>query len=78
MAYVAIIINVPSDSITQMNQVIQQDSTEPRNEINALVDYISAIASGNKPASFYVVTRDTDPAVSTHGTSSSSKSYNSL
>lgn len=78
MAYVAIIINVPSDSIAQMNQTIMQDSTEARNEVNALVDYISAIASGNKPASFQVVTRDNDPSVSTHGTGSQSKNYSAL
>lgn len=78
MAYVAIVINVPNDSVTQMNQTIQVESTEARNEINALVDYITAIAGGNKPASFYVVTRDTDPTVSTHGTSSQSTSYNAL
>lgn len=78
MAYVTIVINVPNDSIAQMNQVIMQDTTETRNEVNALVDYIMSIASGNKPASFYVVTRDTDPAVSTHGSGSQSKSYSAL
>lgn len=78
MAYLTIVINVPNDSITQMNQTVLLDTTETRNEVNALVDYISAIASGNKPASFYVVSRDTDPSVATHGTSSQSKSYSAL
>jgi hypothetical protein len=76
MSYTVIVINTPNDNITQLNAQVER-STEARGELNDLTDFMSAIVNG-KPASFYVVTRDTDPTVTTSGTGSMSQSFNKL
>lgn len=78
MAYLTIVISAPNDGVAQMNQVAQEP-TLVNGELNALINYLAAIAGGNKAASFYVVTRATNPTVTTDGDPNSlSVSYNKL
>lgn len=77
MAYLAIIINAPNDSIGELNAKAQLP-TKVSDEINALIDYLSSIAAGARAASIQVVSRDTDPSVTTSGTDSQSNVYNHL
>lgn len=76
MAYVVVVMNVPNKSITQLNALTER-STEARNELNDLTDFMSLIQMG-EPSSFYVVTRDSDPTVTTSGTGSISQTFNKL
>lgn len=77
MAYLVIVINSPNDSIQTLNDQAQLP-TKVSEDINSLVNVLAAIAGGNKPASVQVTTRDTDPAVTTHGTKSEQETYNHL
>lgn len=78
MAYLTIVINAPNDGVPKLNAVAQNPTKVPE-EINALIDYLSAISAGAKAASIQVVTRATDPGVTTDGDAASeSVTYNKL
>lgn len=64
MAVLSIIITTPTNTTSQLN-VKSQFPTLPKTELNALIDLLGAIAGGNLPASIQVVSRGTDPGVTT-------------
>jgi len=72
--YITIVIG--SASVTNPGQFPLKDQTLPKFELNALIDYLSKCAGGNEiVGSFYVVTRNTDPAVTTDGGTSTLVNY---
>lgn len=74
MAFVTIVVEV-SDTVAQLNQK-QFDATLPKSEFNALIDFLSACAAGNKVVQeMYVVTNNADPAVATDGGASAKIVY---
>lgn len=75
MAFVVLVIEVPSKSIGQLNADTIRTSG-PDNGINASVDLLSGIAAKCPGASVQVTTRDTDPSVSTSGSGSTQVTYN--
>lgn len=77
MAYLVIVVNVPQDSINELNARCQFP-TKVHESIDAVSQYLEKVNSGNKPASVQVTTRSTDPAVSTAGTGSLQKTYSHL
>ncbi len=77
MAYLCIVINVPNDSITQLNAVAQTVNTVEQ-EVNALGNFLDGINGGMIPASLQVTTRDTDPSISTSGSGSQQLTYSHL
>lgn len=78
MAYLTIVIDSVNDTVINLNQEVQRP-TKVKATLNEIIDFIGAIAGGNKPASFYVVTRASDPAVTTDSDpNSESISYNNL
>jgi hypothetical protein len=77
MAYLVIVVNSPNDSISELNQRCQFP-TKVHVSIDSCSEYLEKIVSGNKAAVVQVTTRDTDPAVATHGTGSLQKSYSKL
>lgn len=64
MSYITIVISLPKETVLQANSD-SQVSLQTDNEMNALINLLAAIAGGMKPASGYIVTRATDPAVTT-------------
>jgi hypothetical protein len=76
MAYLTIVINSNSSSITQLNQN-SSGPTNVKNELNKLIDYLARCAGGFEVVqAMYVTTRNTDPAVTTDGGSSMQFVYN--
>lgn len=70
MAFLTVVIQTSSESVDQLNQQ-QHGVTKPKEELNSLIDYLGAMAGGNKIIpTFYVVTNNSDPAVATDGGSS--------
>ncbi len=75
MAFITIVIQTASDSVSQLNQK-QIEHTQPKSELNQLIDYLSRCAGGNEVVqAFYVVTNNSDPAVATDGGSSAKIVY---
>lgn len=75
MAFLTIVIQTASDSVSQLNQK-QFEQTLPKSEFNQLIDYLSRCAGGNEIVqAFYVVTRTADPAVATDGGASTKITY---
>ena len=66
MQTLTIVITPLFDTIQTLNDKCQLP-TKSHEEINALIDYLSGIASGSRPASVQVVTRGSDPGVTTDG-----------
>lgn len=77
MAYLCIVINVPNETIAQLNADAQKP-TKVSDEINALVNVLNGINGGEKPASVQVTTRSTDPSIATAGSGSQQFTYNHL
>lgn len=77
MAYLVLVVNLPNDSVTQLNAQCQLP-TKVDEAINANINILTAIEGGLKAGSVQVTTRDTDPAVATHGTGSQQFTYNHL
>lgn len=73
MAYLVIVINSP-ESISELNSKIQGTKSSPE-ALNAVANYVNAINSANISATAQVTIRDTDPAVTTHGTGSTQETY---
>ena len=78
MARVVVVINDPNATIAQLNAKLQNTSNaEKNNLINLLRDYTGGASMGNVAAgTVQVITRDTDPAVSTSGAGSQSVTVN--
>jgi hypothetical protein len=71
-AYVVIVIKDTNSNITQLNDKLQNAvGAEAHNLINLAADYLNKASMGGiSAATVQVVTRDTDPSVSTSGSSS--------
>lgn len=74
MAHLVLVIDT-DDSIAELNARIASKSA-PKEGTHALLNYLSAINGGSKPADIQVTTRDTDPSVSTSGTGSTQVEFN--
>lgn len=74
MAFVCLVIEIPTDSITQLNSDIQRPGNpheavvQSRNELDALL-------AGAKDGLVQITVRDTDPSISTSGSGSTQESY---
>jgi len=77
MAYICLVINVPNETITQLNADVQTVNTVSQ-ELILLTNFIDGIKAGTKPTSVQVTTRDTDPGISTSGSGSQQNTYNHL
>lgn len=76
MAYVVLVIEVPSKSIEQLNADCVRASNNMDSGINACADLLSGIAAKLPGAAVQVTTRSTDPSVTTAGTNSQQVTYN--
>lgn len=78
MAYVNILINVGSqEGIAQLNDRLNADAGNPGKLAAQLEKLLGLINNGYYAGgSIQVTTRDTDPSVATHGTSSKQTTYN--
>lgn len=74
MAFVCLVIDVPAESIAQLN-VIQAQGNPHVAVVNAR-NLADAILGGCKDASVQITVRSTDPAIATAGTGSTQLSYN--
>ena len=77
MAFVCIVIEVPSDSISQLNSDIQRPG-KPHAAVTNLKNLCQALIGGAKDGSIQVTTRSTDPSIATAGSGSEQESYNLL
>lgn len=67
MAYINVTISIPNRNVTQLNQILYNDSTKPDEGIEILRNLLSGINGGEVNAELEVVVRDTDPAVAPAG-----------
>lgn len=77
MAYLVLVINLPNDTIGDLNSNTQFP-TKVDESINGCINVLTAIEGGLKAAVVQVTTRSTDPSVGTVGTGSQQNSYNHL
>lgn len=77
MAYLVLVINVPNDSIAQLNSEVQLP-TKVDESIKNCQNVLSAIEGGLKAGVVQVTVRSTDPSVSTVGTGSTQYIYSHL
>ncbi len=75
MAFLVLVIDVPTDSIAQLNSDIQRTGN-PHVAVVQARNELDAILAGAKDASVQVTTRDTDPSVATSGSGSTQITYN--
>ncbi len=74
MAFVCIVVEVPSDSIARLNSDIQRP-TKPHEAVANLKNLCQALQAGAKDGIVQITTRDTDPSISTSGSGSQQESY---
>ena len=74
MAFVCLVIDVPSDSISQLN--VLQNPVNPHEAVVNAWNLADAILAGVKDASVQITVRDPDPSIATSGSGSSQQSYN--
>lgn len=74
MAFVCLVIDVPADSIAQLNVV--QNPGNPHSAVVNARNLADAILAGAKDASVQITVRDSDPAIATSGSGSTQQSYN--
>jgi hypothetical protein len=68
MAFLMIRIEVPGDSVADMNSVILNgDSTKPQAIMNNLIDLVSGISSRNPGATVDLAVRETTESISADG-----------
>jgi hypothetical protein len=77
MAFLVLVINCPNDTIGNLN-ANTQFPTKVDESINGCINMLTSIEGGLRAATVQVTTRDTDPSVSTSGTSSEQFTYNHL
>lgn len=75
MAYCVLVLNLPGETIPQINSKVDADATLPREGIDDLINILSALRGGAMDGNCQFTSRDTDPAVSTSGTGSLQKLY---
>jgi hypothetical protein len=67
MAFLNLTINIPSETIAQINNELIDDSTKPFEGIRAAVKILEAIELGTKNGVVELTTQDTDPGVVASG-----------
>lgn len=77
MPYVCVVINVPNESIKSLNDQCQF-STKAFESVQGIANLLQGIEAGAVAASVQITTRDTDPAVATHGSGSQQNSFSLL
>lgn len=75
MAFVVLVIDVPNNSISQLNADMQRPGN-PHVAIVQARNELDAILGGAKDAAIQVTVRDTDPSVATSGSGSTQFLYN--
>lgn len=73
--YVVIEIDAPQHTIANLNEK-SQNSGNPHQAVNKLVDLLAAITAGAVDASVKVVVKDAATTINTSGTGSTSETYN--
>lgn len=75
MAYLCIVVSLPSESIAQIKPQVN-NATNVHEGLQGVVTVLEALSGGEKRSdNCYVVVRDSDPSVSTSGSGSSSVDY---
>lgn len=66
MAVLTIVITTAADTVVTLNNKCESP-TKPHETMNLLIDYLAAIAGGTKASTVQVVTRASNPTVTTDG-----------
>jgi hypothetical protein len=77
MAFIVLVVNLPNDTITGINQDVQLP-TKVEESIQGAIQQLIDIQAGTKPGVVQITSRDTDPGVSTSGSGSLQATYNHL
>lgn len=75
MAFIVLEIEVPAQSIAQLNSNCQR-SGKPHDAVNVCANLLSGILGGCVDASVQVTTRDVTASITTSGTGSQQENYN--
>lgn len=65
--YINLTINVPADTVAQLNSIAYQDSTKPEEGIEAMRNLMDAINGGLVAAEIELAVCDADPSVTASG-----------
>lgn len=77
MAFLVLVVNLPNDTINNINQNVQ-NPTNVEDAIQGAIQQLLDIQAGAKAGVVQVTSRDTDPAVSTSGSGSQQVTYSHL
>lgn len=77
MAYMVLVVNLPNDSIQNINDACQLP-TKVEESIQGCIQLLIDIQAGTKPGSVQVTSRDSSVAVSTSGSGSQQNTYSHL
>lgn len=77
MAFMVLVVNLPNDSINNIN-AMSQLPTKVEESIQGAIQVLIDIQAGTKAGVVQVTSRDTDPSVSTSGTNSQQQTYSHL
>lgn len=75
VAFLVIVIDSDNHSIADFNGKMGTDSTKPYSAIDAASEYLKGVIGGTVNANVQIISRSTDPSVSTAGSGSASTSY---
>lgn len=76
MAYMVLVVNVPNETIAQLN--IVQEPTKVWESIQNCTQVLIDIQAGVLAGTVQATIRDTDPSVSTSGSGSTQQTYRHL
>lgn len=77
MAYMVLVVNLPNDTIANIN-AMSQLPTKVEESIQGAIQVLIDIQAGSKAGVVQITSRDTDPSVSTSGSGSEQETYNHL
>lgn len=77
MAYMVLVVNLPGDTITNINQSCQLP-TKVEESIQGAIQLLIDIQAGTKAGVVQVTSRDSDPSVTTSGSGSEQETYSHL
>lgn len=76
MAFMVLVIDVPNESIAQLNAKVVTAASRRQEGVASCRNYLDALLAGAVDGSVQVTTRSTDPSVATAGTGSAQVTYN--
>lgn len=77
MAYMVLVVNLPNDSIQNINDAAQLP-TKVEESIQGAIQLLIDIQAGTKPGVVQITSRDSSVAVSTSGAGSQQNTYSHL